>query len=159
MWRRGRIPNIRRLVPLTLLPCAALLLAAGCGGGDKTPTDPTGPTGPTGNTVQFSLVALGRMGLPADAELEDCKLTRFYSGDIALDANTGDWQIVLQVHDDSGDWGYQDHGTAEVDGADVWFDSDMSGASYRGTVSGSDVTIMYDWCFNGVPDVQLVFAR
>jgi hypothetical protein len=143
MWRRGGIPNIRRLVPLTLLPCAALLLAAGCGGGDKTPTDPTGPTG---NTVEFSLVALGRMGLPADAELEECKLTRFYSGDIKLDANTGDW-------------GYQDHGTAEVDGADVWFDSDMSGASYRGTVSGSDVTIMYDWCFNGVPDVQLVFAR
>jgi hypothetical protein len=41
----------------------------------------------------------------------------------------------------------------------VWFDSQISGTSYAGTVNGTEVKIMYDWCYNGVPDVQLVFAR
>jgi hypothetical protein len=157
MWRRGGIATIWRLVPRTLAPYAALLLAAACGGGgEKTPTDPTEPAG---NGLQYSLASLGRMGLPADAELENCKLTRFYSGKLTLDPDTGDWEFVLQVHDDDGDRGFYDHGTAESDGGDVWFESDMSGVSYRGTASTSDVTIMYDWCFNGEPDVQLVFDR
>jgi hypothetical protein len=149
---RGGIPTIRRLAPLPAY--AALLLAAACGGGgDKT------PTGPTDNSIQFSLAALGRAGLPADAQVEDCKLTRFYSGQIKLDPNSDAWQIGLEVHDDTGDWGYVDRGTAHVDGTTVWFDSDISGVSYRGTVSNNEITIMYDWCANGVPDVQLVFDR
>ena len=32
---------------------------------------------------EFELVALGRAGLPADAQLEDCTLTRFYGGRLA----------------------------------------------------------------------------
>ena len=78
---------------------------------------------------------------------------------IRLDQASGQWQIALQVHDASGDWGYRDEGQAEVDGETVWFDSQISGTSYAGTVSGTEVKIMYDWCYNGVPDVQLVFAR
>ena len=30
---------------------------------------------------------------------------------------------------------------------------------YSGTVNGTEVKIMYDWCENGVADVQLVFDR
>ena len=41
----------------------------------------------------------------------------------------------------------------------VSFDSQISGSSYQGTVDGGEVTIMYDWCYNGVPDVQLVFDQ
>jgi hypothetical protein len=66
---------------------SALLLAAACGGGDKSPTGPTDPGGQAPdnpNTVEFRLAALGRVGLPADLEIEDCKLTRFYSGKIEI---------------------------------------------------------------------------
>jgi hypothetical protein len=148
------IENLRRLSKLS--PWTALLMAAiGCGGGDKSPTGPGGD-----NVAEFELVALGRAGLPADTQLEDCTATRFYGGAIRLDPATGRWQIALQVHDDnSGDWGYRDEGQAEADGETVWFDSQISGTSYAGTVNGTEVKIMYDWCYNGVPDVQLVFAR
>ena len=133
---------------------SALLLATACGGGDKNPTGPGG-----GGAAEYDLVALGRAGLPADAELEDCTLTRFYGGGLRVDAN-GAWQITLQVHDDNyGDWGYRDEGQIEQDGATVWFDSEISGTSHQGTVDGPEIRIMYDWCENGVADVQLVFDR
>jgi len=47
------------------------------------------------------------------------------------------------------------------DDATVLFESDESGVTYNGTVNqdGTEVTIQYDWCFDGVPDVQLVFDR
>jgi hypothetical protein len=145
--------RIRRLV--TLAPWTALLLAIGCGGGDKGPSGPGGGQGP----VSSELVSLGRMGLPADAQLEDCTLTRFYGGGLEV-TDDGSWQITLQVHDNNyGDWGYADEGEIEEDGTTVWFVSDVSGSSYQGEVDGSEVRIMYDWCYNGVPDVQLVFDR
>ena len=98
------------------------------------------------------------MGLPADVALEDCSLTRFYSGRLQV-TDDGSWQISLQVHDFSGDWGYLDQGEVEEDGGALWFDSEVSGSSYQGAVNGSEVQIMYDWYYNGVPDVQLVFDR
>ena len=142
----------RRMV----IPAAgsALLLAAACGGGDKSPTGPGGGDG--GNTASYKLVALGLAGLPADTQLEDCKETRFYSGALQVSAD-GSWQIKLQVHDDTGDWGYLDKGQIEEDGTTVWFDSQISDLSYEGTVDGNELDIMYDWCANGVPDVQLRF--
>ena len=66
------------------------------------------------------------------------------------------------MHDDeSGDWGYLDTDARKETDATVLFESDESGVTYNGTVNedGTEVTIMYDWCFNGVPDVQLVFDR
>jgi hypothetical protein len=147
-----RSERARRLVKVA--PWTALLLGIGCGGGDKGPTGPGGGEAP----VSYELASLGRVGLPADAQLEDCSLTRFYSGGLQL-TDDGSWQISLQVHDYSGDWGYLDEGEIEEDGAAVRFDSGVSGASYQGEVDGSEVKIMYDWCYNGVPDVQLVFDR
>jgi hypothetical protein len=145
--------RMRRLT--TLAPWTALLLAIGCGGGgDKN------PTGPGGGSAELKLASIGRIMLPADAQLEDCALTRFYGGRIELDQQSGHWLIHLDVHDANyGDWGYGDEGQLEVDGTTTWFDSQISGVSYQGTMTGSQVTIMYDWCFNGVPDMQLVFDR
>jgi hypothetical protein len=134
----------------------ALLLATACGGGNK---NPTGPGGGGGAAAQYQLVALGRAGLPADAELEDCILTRFYSGGLGINRD-GTWQIKLKINDANlGDWGYVDNGQIEEDGETVWFDSDVSGLSYEATVNGPEISIIYDWCENGVPDVQLVFGR
>lgn len=148
MRRSGRI---RRLVALA--PWTALLLGIGCGDGAK------GPTGPGGEpTIAYELVSLGRVGLPADLALEDCTLTRFYGGGMEL-TDDGSWQISLQVHDHSGDWGYLDRGEVWEEGGALWFDSEVSGASYPAAVEGSEVRIMYDWCYDGVPDVQLVFDR
>ena len=157
--------RMRRLSKLS--PWTALLLAAlGCGGGDKSPTGPTGPgeggQGPGGATaVEFELVRLGLVGLPADTQLEDCPVTRFYGGKIAIQPKTGEWQIDLRVHDDDGDWAYRDYGESAGDGESVLFDSGISGATYEGTVDeeATVIKIMYDWCYDGVPDVQLVFAR
>lgn len=137
----------------SILAAVPALLLAACGGGDNNPTGP-GPGG--GGIDTYNLVALGFAGLPADAQLEDCTMTRFYGGGLQVDRN-GSWLITLKVHDDSGDWTYQDKGQIEQDGETVWFDSEVSEASFEGTVDGTAVRIMYDWCYNGVPDVQLVF--
>ena len=148
-----RSEMIRRLSRLA--PWPTLLLAAACGGGDKGPTGPGGGMEP----ITYDLVALGRMGLPADAQLEDCSLTRFYSGGLRV-TDDGSWEIRLQVHDDiDGDWGYADEGEVEEDGGVFWFVSDVSGSVYQGTLDAAEATIMYDWCYEGTPDIQLVFDR
>jgi len=151
--------RIRRLV--TLGP--GLLLAVGCGGGDKSPTGPTPGPGPgPGNSIEFELVALGFTGLPADAKVEDCTLTRFYSGRIEIDPDSGEWQLRLQVNDKNyGDWSYQDSGRSVGNGTEVLFDSDVTGTTHQATVNhdGTEVKIMYDWCEDGVGDTPLVFDR
>jgi hypothetical protein len=126
------------------------------GGGDKSPTGPGNDGGQ--QTINYQLASLGKVGLPADLQIEDCAITRFYSGRMQV-TDDGSWEIVLQVHDFSGDWGYLDRGEVEQDGVALQFDSEVSGVSYQGQVDGSEIKIMYDWCANGVPDVQLVFDR
>ena len=142
--------RIRRLI--RLVPWPTLLLAAACGG-DKSPTEPGGDM----QQISYDLVALGRMGLPADAQLEQCTLTRFYSGTLEV-ADDWSWHFTLQVHDELGDWEAENYGEVEENGGAYWFVSD-DGSAYQGTLDGSEATIMYDWCVDGVPDVQLVFDR
>jgi hypothetical protein len=146
-------PNFGWLSPLS--PWSVLLMTAfACGGGDPSPTAPAGD-----NATQLRLVSLGRAGLPADVEVEDCTLTRFYSGSIQIDP-AGDWHLKLKVHDKNyGDWSYHDDGQTEVDGETLWFDSQISGNSFEATEDNTGIAIMYDWCENGVADVQLVFGR
>ena len=139
---------------LGILVAGSALLATACGGGDKNPTGP----GDGGDAATYDLVALGQAGLPADAQPEDCSVTRFYSGGLKVNAN-GTWDLRLKVHNESGDWAYQDEGRVEQNDTGVSFDSQISGSSYQGTLAGTEVTIMYDWCYNGVPDVQLVFDQ
>ena len=160
MWSTEKMGRLRAWYLWTTM----LMAAIGCGGGgDKSPTGPADP-GPADNpnAIEFQLVALGRIGVPSDAQLEDCGVVHFYGGRIEIDPNSGEWQIHLKVHDDeSGDWFYLDTGRSVGDDATVLFESDESGVTYNGTVNqdGTEVTIQYDWCFDGVPDVQLVFDR
>jgi hypothetical protein len=153
MSSRGRI---RRW---TLLgPVLSLLLGTGCGGGgDKSPTGPGG--GGDGGTARFELMSIGKVGLPADLNVEDCTLTRFYGGQMVV-TDDGSWELRLRVHDGNyGDWQSLDSGEVEDDGNNLWFVSDYSGARNPVEVDGPEIRMMYDWCFNGVPDIQLVLDR
>ena len=145
----------RRLVKLS---AASTLVLAACGGGDSNPTGPTNGGGGDGggDIATLNLVALGFIGLPADVQVEDCMLTRFYGGKLELREN-GAWTIKLQVHDESGDWGYRDDGEYQDNGDTGWFKSQITGMTYQATYDGTDLRVMYDWCENGVPDVQRVF--
>jgi hypothetical protein len=140
---------------LRLLVGSVLLLATGCGGGDK------GPTGPGGGGIdgEYELMSLGHVELPADLQIEDCILTRFYDGGLRL-YEDGTWQQALEFYDDNyGDATARDQGEYEQEGSTVWLTSEYSGATHEATLDGTEVKIMYDWCYNGVPDVQLVFDR
>jgi len=141
-----------------LAVASAVLLATGCGGGgDKSPTGPGG--GGNGVTGEYELVALGRAGLPTDVEVEDCIVTRFFEGGLKLN-DDGTWKLGLHIYDDNyGDSGYLDEGEYEQDGSTLWLWSVYYEATFQGTVDGGEVSIMYDWCENGVPDVQFVFDR
>jgi hypothetical protein len=140
---------------LTILSAAAALLLGACGGGNSNPTGPARGGG-GGEVDTWRLVALGRAELPTDAQVEDCPVTHFYSGKLEL--RDGDaWRLTLQVHDDSGDWGYEDDGVYQDDGDSGWFRSNVSGVTYQAMYNGPDMGIMYDWCFNGQPDLLLVF--
>ena len=146
----------RKLGRSMLGAASAILLATACGGGDKAPTGPGGGNGVEGT---YALVALGRAGLPTDVQVEDCILTRFFEGGLKLNGD-GTWQMRLHFYDDNyGDSGYTDEGEYEQDGSTVWLGSQYSGATFQGNIAGGEVSFMYDWCYNGVPDVQLVFDR
>jgi hypothetical protein len=140
-----------------LAAASAVLLATGCGGGgDKSPTGPGGGNGITG---EYELVAVGRNGLPTDVQIEDCIPTRFFEGRLRLEAD-GTWKLGLHLYDDNyGDSGYGDEGQYERDGSTVWLYSVYYDATFEGRVDGGEVSIMYDWCENGVPDLQFVFDR
>lgn len=138
-----------------LAAASAVLLATACGGGDKN----TGPAGGNGVEGEYDMVALGRAGLPTDAQVEDCIVTRFYEGGLKLN-DDGTWKIRLHVYDDNyGDSGYEDEGEYERDGSTVWLSSVYYQTTLQGRVDGGEVSIMYDWCENGVPDLQFVFER
>ena len=135
---------------LATLSAASTLVLAACGGGDKNLGPDTG-----GNVDTWEMVAVGNAGLPAEAEVEDCRLTRFNSGKLEL-REDGTFRISFQVTDVSGDWGYHDEGEYQDNGDTGWFRSQITGSTYQATSDGPDLRIDYDWCENGVPDVQRV---
>ena len=92
-------------------------------------------------------------------QIEDCIPTRFFEGRLRLEAD-GTWRLGLHLYDDNyGDSGYGDEGQYERDGSTVWLYSVYYEATFEARVNGGQVSIMYDWCENGVPDLQFVFDR
>ncbi len=73
------------------LSAATTLVLAACGGGDKNLGPETG-----GDIDTWDMVAIGNAGLPAEAEVEDCRSTRFDQGKLEL-REDGAWRINLQV--------------------------------------------------------------
>jgi hypothetical protein len=141
-----------------LAAASAVLLATACGGGDnKGPTGPGG--GDNGVTGEYELVTVGRSALPTDVQIEDCIPTRFFEGQLKL-LDDGTWKLGLHLYDDNyGDSGYLDEGEWEQDGSTVQLYSVYYRATFEGRLTGNEVSIMYDWCENGVPDLQFVFDR
>ena len=73
---------------LARLSAASTLALAACGGGDKNLGPETG-----GDVETWEMVAIGNTGLPAAAEVEDCRLTRFDHGTLEL-REDGAWRIT-----------------------------------------------------------------
>jgi hypothetical protein len=85
--------------------------------------------------------------------------SRFHRGELQLDED-GSWEMWIEFSDanyelatSSDDWQFV------MEGATIWLASEWSGLTLQATFDGGEVSILYDWCFNGVADVQLVFAR
>ena len=109
--------------------------------------------------VTYDLVSLGRVGLPADAQLEDCTMTRFYSGGLQV-TDDGSWQISLQVHDAGRRLGLPGRRRGRGGRRRVLVRvRRVRLQPTKARSNGAEVSIMYDWCYDGVPDVQLVFDR
>jgi hypothetical protein len=152
--------TVRRINTRTALAAmGAMVLATACGGGDKGPTGPGGGDPGVGAEGYYQLVALGGIEVPADLQVEDCIVTRFHGGDLWLQ-DDGTWQLQIGFSDDNYDGATAtDEGDFEQDGSTLWLTSAYSGVSHEARIGGGEVQIAYDWCFNGVPDVQLVLER
>lgn len=151
MIGREKMRGLSRLVPWP-----TLLLVAACGGGDKGQDGPAGPG--DGPTVSYELAALGQVALPANVQVEDCSPTLFKSGYLLL-SDDGGWFLRLEVSDEDGNWGYEDEGEVDEDGTGMWLVSEISGSAYQAAFNGGQAALLYDWCYDGAPDIQLVFDR
>jgi hypothetical protein len=127
--------------------CSTLVLA-GCGGSDGN----TGPGGGVGG--QYELVGINEDALPESEVIENCSETVFYSGSLSLDGDR--FEMQLELDDDEQDW-LGDHGTFTRNGNDLHFRSEAWGDQFEGELEGSLVVLYYDYCSNGVADVDLVF--
>ncbi|MEZ0333934.1 MAG: hypothetical protein ACAI18_07990 [Gemmatimonadales bacterium] len=141
--------NAYSLLLGALALCSTLVLT-GCGGSD-------GGTGPGGGGIggQYELVGINEDALPESEVIENCSETVFYSGSLSLDNDS--FEMRVEKDDlDGEDW-FGDHGTFERDGNDLHFRSEAWGDEFEGEVEGSLVVLYYDYCANGVADVDLVF--
>jgi hypothetical protein len=142
-----------------LAAASAVLLATACGGGDKSPTGPGNGGDDNAITGEYELVQVGRDGLPTEVQIEDCIPTQFFEGRLRLEAD-GTWKLGLHLYDDNyGDAGYLDEGQYERNGSTVRLYSVYYDATFQARLDDGEVSIMYDWCENGVPDLQFVFDR
>lgn len=135
------------------LPVAGLLLAGACGGGD-------GGTGPGGNGLSgtYELVGINEDGVPEEEQVENCLPALFTSGSMALDGD-GNFELSILYENQDGQDGFQDHGRFQRDGDDLSFDSEAWGDRFDGEVEGDLVVLYYDFCANGVADIDFVFEK
>jgi hypothetical protein len=133
----------------TAMALCSTLVLGGCGGSDGG----TGPGGGLGG--QLELVGINEDGLPESEVIEDCDETWFYSGTLSM--NGANWEMRVEWEDGNGESWTGDHGSFERDGNDLYFRSEAWGDEFEGEVEGSLVVLYYDFCTNGVADVDLVF--
>ncbi len=136
------------------LPVAGLLLAGACGGGD-------GGTGPGGNGLSgtYELVGINEDGVPEQEQVENCLPALFTSGSMVMDED-GNFELSILYQDESGQDGFQDHGRFRRQGdTDLSFDSEAWGDQFDGEVEGDLVVLYYDFCANGVADIDFVFEK
>lgn len=137
-----------------MLPVVGLLLAGACGGGD-------GGTGPAGGGLSgtYELVGINEDGLPEVEQVENCSPARFTSGSMVLDED-GNFEFSILYDDENGQDGFQDHGQFQRHGdADLSFDSEAWGDRFNGEIEGDLVVLYYDFCANGVADIDFVFEK
>ena len=104
------------------------------------------------------MVGINEDGLPEEEQMEECTSTLFQGGSLALSGN-GTWEFAIDVADENGEWTLQDGGRYESDGVDLQFASAAYGDQFEGEIEGDLVVLYYDFCANGVADIDLVFER
>jgi hypothetical protein len=139
----------------TLPVSAGLVLAVACGG------DNDGGTGPGGGSLSgsYQLVGVDEDGLPEVIQVENCGPARFTSGSMTLDED-GNFELSIVYDDEEGPDGFQDHGRFQRQGdTDLSFSSVAWGDQFAGEVDGDLVVLYYDFCANGVYDIDFVFEK
>jgi hypothetical protein len=129
-----------------------LIVAGACGGGGD---NATGPGGSTGGT--YNLVRTNGDRVPAIEQVEDCSPSRFREGTLTLTAD-GDWHVSVKGDDERGPQVMSDQGKYERDGGDLSFESPEWG-DFDGEIDGNQVVLHYDFCENGVADIDFEFQR
>jgi hypothetical protein len=133
---------------------AGLLVTAACGG------DGDGGTGPGGGSLAgtYELVGINEDGLPEDEQIEGCTWSTFTGGSIVLNEG-GTWQFTIAFDDETGEHLLQDNGQYRRDGLDLEFASAQFGDEFEGEIEGDLVVLYYDFCANGVADIDFVFEK
>lgn len=134
---------------------AALFLAAACGGGDG-----NGGTGPGGGSLagSYQLVGINEDGLPEEEQMENCTSSVFTGGSMVLNGN-GTWQFAINWEDETGAHVLQDGGQFQGQAADLSFASAQYGDQFDGAIEDELVVLYYDFCANGVADIDFVFEK
>jgi hypothetical protein len=135
---------------------SVLLLAAACGGGNTQPGGGGGMEGSLPGTHQ--LIGVNDEALPVLTEPEDCTQTRFSSGKIKLTAD-GSWDIAVNWSDENGSFQLQDGGDFEQDADTHLLFHSVGGDVYGGIVYDDAIVLTFDFCHNGQPETDFVFAR
>jgi hypothetical protein len=147
------LQRIRRALPVA----AGLFLVAACGGNDN--GGGLGPGNGGGLAGNYELVGINEDAIPEEEQMEDCAPTLFTGGSMTMDGD-GNFELSVEYQQFEGPDGWQDHGTFErhEDGG-LSFDSEAWGDHFEGEVDGDLVVLYYDFCTNGVHDIDLVFER
>lgn len=144
--------GVRRLGRVAAVGLA--LISGACGGEGGA----TGPGGGDGVAGTYVLVGINDMAVPAVAQMEHCTPSAFYGGSVVLAAG-GNWQMAIELEDETGQHVLHDHGRYQRDGDDLEFISNQYGDRFEGEVGPDAVALYYDFCSNGEHDIDFIFER
>lgn len=147
------LQRIWRALPVA----AALFLVGACGGDDN--GGGLGPGNGGGLAGTYQLVGINEDGIPEEEQMEDCAPTLFTNGSMSMDGD-GTYSLSVEYEQFGDPDGWQDNGTFQrQENGDLSFDSEAWGDRFEGEVDGDLVVLYYDFCTNGVADIDLVFEK